>query len=241
MRLPPNLVLATFLRRLNRFAALVLLDGQETLVHVANSGRMRELLEPGRPMLLAPQGRDGRKTAYDLALVDLGHTLVSADARLPTHLVQEAILEKRLAPFQGFTTVKPETTYGGSRLDFCLSNASRKCLLEVKSVTLVEDDIGLFPDAPTSRGTRHLRALVRALSEGYRASVVFVIQREDAHSFAPNHKADPLFSATLHQAIATGVEAYACRCRVSQWDIRILDEVPVLLGREEERNEGQPE
>ena len=115
-----GLVEGRFISRLNRFAGLVNIDGQETLVHVANSGRMRELLVEGNRVLLKPATGDHRKTAFDLALVDLGHTLASADARLPNSLVYEALEEKRLPQFAAYDDILKEVVYGESRLDLAL-------------------------------------------------------------------------------------------------------------------------
>ena len=241
-----------FLRRLNRFAALVQIGGREALVHVANSGRMRELFQPGNRCFLAPMARPGRKTDYDLALVEVlqdvvkdatgqgrSHSskkwvqgapcLVSADARLPSLLVWEAFLEGRLAPFAGCTGGRREVVFQDSRLDLLLHGSQQECLVEVKSVTLVEGGVGLFPDAPTERGRRHVQALTRAVGQGYRGAAVFVIQRDDAEACVPNDAADPAFGAALREAVAAGVEAYAYTCSVTRREVRLLDQVPVRL------------
>lgn len=229
MRLPPALLEARFVRRLNRFAAVVTVDGTEQTVHVANSGRMRELLQAGNRVLLAPVRGMGLKTTHYLALVDLGHTLVSADARLPPYLVHEALAEGRLPQFAGYTSFRREVVFGESRLDLLLEGPQGRCYMEVKSVTLVEGGTGLFPDAPTTRGAKHVRSLAQALGEGHRAAVVFVVQREDATAFAPNDAADPAFGEALRLAHTQGVEVYAYRCRVSQGAVVLADELPVCL------------
>ena len=173
MRFPP-LVEGRFIKRLNRFAALVDVDKREYLVHVPNSGRMHELLVPGFRVLLipAPEGTS-RKTAFDLALVDIGTTLSSADARLPNKLVAEAIAEGRLPQFAEYPDVYPERVFGESRLDFLLEGPKGSCYVETKSVTLVEEGVGLFPDAPTLRGVKHLHSLMAAMDAGHRAGVIF--------------------------------------------------------------------
>ena len=158
-----------FVERLNRFAALVEINGQLEMIHVANSGRMRELFVPGYRMLLKPRPGAHRKTKYDLARVDRGCGLAAADARLPNALVREALDGGRLPQFAGYPQVRPESTFGDSRLDFLLEGPAGKCYLETKSVTLVEDGVGLFPDAPTSRGVKHLKSLEHALA--YRCRV----------------------------------------------------------------------
>ena len=229
MQFPP-LVEGRFIKRLNRFAALVDVEKREYLAHVPNSGRMGELLVPGYRVLLnpAPAGTT-RKTAFDLALVDTGHALSSADARLPNKLVAEAIAHGRLPQFAAYTDVRPESTYGESRLDFRLDGPEGSCYVETKSVTLVEDGVGLFPDAPTLRGVKHLHSLMAAMDEGHRAGVIFVIQRHDVETFAPHDTADQLLGETLRAAVDRGVEAWAYRCRVDERRIELADELPVCL------------
>ncbi len=229
MRFPP-LVEGRFIKRLNRFAALVDVEKREYLAHVPNSGRMGELLVPGYRVLLvpAPAGTT-RKTVFDLALVDTGDALSSADARLPNKLVAEAIAEGRLPQFAGYPAVRPESTFGESRLDFLLEGPEGSCYVETKSVTLVEDGIALFPDAPTLRGVKHLHSLMTAMDIGHRAAVMFVIQRADAEAFAPHDEADPLLGETLRTAAARGVEVFAHRCHVDEQSISLADAIPVRL------------
>ncbi len=229
MKLHPQLVEAHFLTRLNRFAALVEMEGREVMVHIANSGRMRELLEPGRRLLLTPAPGEHRKTRFDLSLVDLGTTLVSADTRLPNGLVAEALAAGRLPQFIEYPELRREVRYGDSRLDLLLDGPGGRCYGEVKSVTLVVDGIGLFPDAPTVRGVKHLKELSRAVAEGHRAAVVFVVQRADAVAMSPNDAADPAFGAALRAAQAAGVEIYAYNCAVSPSEIRLASPLPIKL------------
>ena len=230
----PSLVEGRFIKRLNRFAALVDVDRREYPAHIPNSGRLGELLVPGYRILLAPapaEASAARKTAYDLALVDANGVLTSADARLPNKLVAEALAAGRLPRFAAYTAIRPETGYGDSRLDFRLQSdhPTRCCYLETKSVTLVEGGIALFPDAPTLRGVKHLRSLMHAVAAGHDAAVIFVIQRADARAFAPHDAADPLLGETLRAAVAAGVSAHAYRCQVDERAISLADPVPVLL------------
>lgn len=229
MRFPP-LIEGRFIKRLNRFAALVDVDRKEHLAHVPNSGRMRELLAPGYRVLLAPAPASAsRKTAYDLALVDIGDVLSSADARLPNKLLAEAMAEDRLPQFGSYPVVRPEKVFGASRLDFLLEGPDGSCYVETKSVTLVQNGVALFPDAPTLRGVKHLHSLMAAREAGHEAAVIFVIQRADAGAFAPHDLADPLLGATLREAVASGVKTWAYRCRVDERSIVLADEVPVRL------------
>ena len=219
-----------FIKRLNRFAALVDVERREYLAHVPNSGRMHELLVPGFRVLLVPAPPGGnRKTSFDLALVDTGSALSSADARLPNKLLAEALTQKRLPQFADYPVAKGEQVFGESRLDFLLEGPVGRCYVETKSVTLVEDGVGLFPDAPTIRGVKHLRSLMAARNAGHRAAVVFVIQREDAEAFAPHDVADPLLGVTLREAHDAGVDVWAYRCSVTERSVELADTVPVLL------------
>ena len=250
MRLPP-LIEARFVQRLNRFAATVSLDGREVIVHVANSGRMRELLQPGNSCYLTKQPAAHRKTAYDLTLVAIDRvrsgsvrepstpyaegqpgdasTLVSADARLPNTLVFEAWRDGTLPHFDGYASARGEVRYHDSRLDMALESPGGRCFIEVKSVTLVRDGVARFPDAPTDRGRRHVSTLVRAVEEGHRAAAVFVVQRDDATGLSPHDANDPDFGEALREAVAAGVEAYAFTCAVTRESISLTGEVPVLL------------
>ncbi len=231
MKLNPHLIEGTFVARLNRFAALVRVQGQETVAHVANSGRLQELFREGTRILLTPVApHPGRKTLYDLSLVDLGHTLVSADARLPNGLVYEALKSDKLPEFQGYGEILREKTFEDSRLDFLLLDGVRRCYVEVKSVTLVTDGVALFPDAPTTRGQRHVGTLAHAVQQGWRAAVVFVVQRGDAEALAPNDTADPAFGKALRSAHQSGVEVYAYGCKISRRSITLAGRLNVLLG-----------
>ena len=219
------------MHRSNRFVAIMRMgDGREVTAHVANSGRLEELLTPDNPMLMAkaPDGT-GRKTEYDLVLVETDGVLVSADARLPNTLVREAIGDGRIPELLGYEHVASEVTFDDSRLDIVLSGSPGLCYVEVKSVTLVENGAGLFPDAPTERGRKHVTALLKAAGQGHRAAAVFVIQRPDVEAFSPNWEADPRFCETLQESAERGGEVYAYRCSVSRTSIEISDPVPVML------------
>lgn len=231
MRIDRPLLEATFVVRENRFRARALLAGKEVSVHVPNSGRLTELLLPHQPVLLREAGAPHRLTDYDLLMVRLPDALVSVDARLPNQLFAEALGLGTLADFEGLTLVRTEFVVGGSRLDFLLraETSGELCVVEVKSVTLVQQGVARFPDAVTQRGSRHLRDLRRARVEGYRAGVVFVIQREDARLFAPHDESDPDFGAVLRQVVEEGVEVHAYTCQVSRQEVTLDSPVPVVL------------
>lgn len=224
-----RLVPGRFVGRLNRFAARVEVGGRLVLAHVPNSGRLRELFVPGRRIYLTEAHRPGRKTRYDLACVRVGRTLVSADARLPNRLAAEAIAAGRIHELAGRRIIRPEVRHGNSRFDLLLGGRGRRLLLEVKSATLVEDGVALFPDAPTERGRRHLEKLMAARRRGFDAGVLFVIQRPDAHAFSPHWEADPQFARALCRAAEAGVRVLAYRCRVTTREVALTRAIPVLL------------
>jgi len=204
-------------RRDNRFLTTVELDGGRLVwAYLANSGRLEELLVRGRRVFLRPVTAPGRKTAFDLSLVDVGGTLVSADARLPNTLVEEALREGTLPAFEGYELIRREVEYGRSRLDLALQRQGQRCFMEVKSVTLIREGLALFPDAPTRRGRRHVEELRRIVLQGERAAIIFVVQREDCEALACNDRADPAFGHALCCAIDQGVEVYAYACRVNR-------------------------
>lgn len=228
MYLGDDLVQARFLQRVNRFLAVVELNGREEGVHVANSGRLRELFLPGASLWLKPAARPGRKTAYDLALVEAAGTLVSADARLPNALVAEAVAAGTLDGISPPSAIVRESTFGESRFDLMLKYEDSRQYVEVKSVTLVENGVGLFPDSPTSRGAKHLNTLAEAVQAGHCAAVVFVVQRADATAFAANEPADPALAKALCRAVAAGVEAYAYNCLVTSSEVRLDRRLPIV-------------
>ncbi len=226
MRIIGNPVDGTFLQRLNRFAALVEVDGRPSLAHVPKSGRMRELLVPGAPALLVPKPGP-RKTPFDLAMVRHEGRWVGVDARLPSRLLEEA-LGLGLPELGPVHSLRREVAFGGSRLDLLGTGPGGPWLIETKSVNLVRNGVALFPDAPTLRGTRHMEELYRAVEMGYPAAVVFVVQRDDAACLRPFEEADPLFASTL-RAVSPPVLALAYACEVDRGGIRIRHGIQVIL------------
>jgi len=243
VKLPENMSKARFLARPNRFTVIAEKAGQQVTAFLADPGRLAELLLPGAELYLAPaQAGEKRKTLYDVVLLRRDGIFISLDSRLPNRLFAAAFRAGELEAFQGYRQLTAEVRAGSSRLDFLLSVGGKEqearphgeglppCYVEVKSVTLVTGaGVALFPDAPTSRGSRHLQELMALRARGYRAAVVFIIQREDASSFAPNEATDPLFAWALREAANAGVEVYAYRCRISQAAARLSAAVPVKL------------
>lgn len=231
VKLHAGLVEGRFVERVNRFVVRVVLYERDVLAHLPNTGRMTELLVSGATVYATPvRDRPGRKTSYDLTLVEYADTLVSVDSRVPTAVFREAVDAGALAEFAGFNVDRAEVPLGDSRIDLLLSGSEGMCYVETKSVNLVVDGRAMFPDAPTERGRRHLGELAVAVASGYRACAVFVVQRSDAVEMVPQREADELFGEALDFAVTSGVEARAYRCRVTLQEITIEESIPVRLG-----------
>ena len=228
MRYPSRLIDAKLLERPNRFLGVVDIDGREELCFIPNPGRMHELMVHGARVYLLEKRGEHRKTRYDMVLVDYGGVMVGVDSRLPNTLLAEAVNAGRLNDFRGYTVEKTEPVFHDSRLDLVLSDGQGQVMVETKSCTLVEDGVALFPDAPTKRGARHMRTLVKALETG-RSAAVFVIQRGDASEFRPNDGTDPEFGEALRRAASMGVEAYAYVSDVSLRGVELREKIPLRL------------
>ena len=217
----------TFLARPNRFIAHVAIDGKTEICHVKNTGRCRELLVPGARVYLARGASPQRKTKYDLVAVEKGPYLINMDSQAPNHVAAEYVAGGGLGIVPDF--VKPEQVFSDSRLDLYYEAGAVRGYVEVKGVTLNEDGVARFPDAPTERGTRHLYTLIQAVEAGFRATALFVIQMPDVRRFEPNGVRDPAFAQALNEAAAAGVEVKAVTCRVTPETLSITGEVPVVL------------
>ncbi len=228
MRYPSRLIEAKLLERPNRFLGVVDIDGGEELCFIPNPGRMHELMVPGARVYLLEKRGEHRKTRYDMVLVDYGGVMVGVDSRLPNRLLAEAVNAGRLKEFMGYKVEKTEPVFHDSRLDLVLSDGKGQVMVETKSCTLVEDGVALFPDAPTKRGARHMRTLMKALETG-RSAAVFVIQRGDASEFRPNDGTDPEFGEALRWASSMGVETYAYVSDVSPRGVEIRERIPLRL------------
>ena len=222
----PNMVPGIFLARPNRFIAQIQIDGAEETVHVKNTGRCRELLPPGAEVWCQKSNNPNRKTKYDLITVRKGQRLINMDSQAPNIAVGEWLRRGGLGSVQN---IRAETTHGDSRFDFSFTLDGKPCFLEVKGVTLENDDICAFPDAPTERGVKHLRGLTQAAKDGYGAYVLFVIQMADVKYIHPNDATDPNFGAALREAAANGVQVLAMDCAVTVDTMEIRDPVPVML------------
>lgn len=214
-----------FLNRPNRFIAICLVDGVETTCHVKNTGRCRELLIPGVTVILAPGENPARKTPYDLVAVYKGDRLINMDSQIPNRAAEEFLPTL----FPGDLQIFSERSFGNSRFDFFLIHEGREIYLEVKGVTLEEDGIVRFPDAPTQRGTKHIRELIAAKKAGYGVCLLFVIQMESVRYLTPNDRTDPAFAAALREAADEGVRILAYDCHVTEDSMTLKSPVPVVL------------
>ena len=222
-----NIQRATFLRRPNRFIANIEVDGREEVCHVKNTGRCRELLTDRATIYVEHHDNPKRKTKYSLIAVEKGNLLINMDSQAPNKVVGEWLLAKE--PFGKVKLLKPECTYGSSRFDFYLETEAEKIFIEVKGVTLEEDGIVRFPDAPTERGIKHLEELCACVEAGYKAAVIFVVQMEGMQHFEPNEKTHPQFGEALRQARKAGVEVLAYECKVTPSSLEITKSIPVML------------
>jgi len=222
-----HIVPGNFLNRPNRFIAQVLIRGREETVHVKNTGRCRELLTDNALVYLEESDNPARKTRYDLVAVVKGRRLINMDSGAPNKIVQEWILQKILFP--DLIMVRPETKYGNSRFDFYIETKAEKILMEVKGVTLEENGMVRFPDAPSLRAVKHLEELIRAKAEGFTAIVFFVIQMESVDYFTPNRDTHPEFADALVRAQEAGVNILAYDCKVTDQEIKLHEPVEIRL------------
>ena len=221
-----NMIPGTFLARPNRFIAHVEIAGQTEVVHVKNTGRCRELLPVGAEVWCQKSDNPNRKTKYDLITVRKGSRLINMDSQAPNLAAKEWLASGGLGEIEN---LRAETKHGDSRFDFSFTKDGKPCFLEVKGVTLENDGICAFPDAPTERGARHLRGLTEAAQAGYGAYVLFVIQMVDVKYLHPNDATDPEFGKALREAAASGVEVLAVDCDVTVEEMKIRDFAPVKL------------
>lgn len=232
-----NIVKGKFINRPNRFMADVKTGGVICSVHVKNTGRCREILIPGADVFLQyfPVSKEAgvpsaaRKTAYDLISVYKNDVLINIDSQIPNKMVHEWLSSGADGIFRNITYIKPEYTHGNSRFDFYIEAEEKKILLEVKGVTLENDGIVSFPDAPTERGTKHIRELITALSEGFDSYVMFVIQMKGVKYFTPAKDHDPAFAAALKEACERGVNVLAYDSVVSSDSIKIDSPVEICI------------
>lgn len=222
-----NIKKAKFISRPNRFIANIEIDGKIQIAHVKNTGRCRELLVPGAEIYVQEFDSDTRKTKFDLITVKKGQRLINMDSQVPNRVFREWVESGNFT--DGVTLIRPETFFGDSRFDFYIEAGDRKIFIEVKGVTLEENGIVRFPDAPTDRGVKHLRELMGAIDVGYEAQVVFIVQMDDVSHFEPNDMTHPEFGQVLREAVKKGVSVTALYCKITPDSIEAVGEVEVRL------------
>jgi len=207
-----NIERAKFIDRPNRFIANIELGGKRVVCHVKNTGRCKELLLPGADILVQKSSNPNRRTAYDLISVYKGERLINMDSAAPNAVFGEFLRAGGLGAVPEH--IKPEFRHGDSRFDFYFELGGRRAFAEVKGVTLEDDGVVRFPDAPTERGVKHLRGLINCVREGFDTYAVFIIQMENVHHFEPNAITHPLFAQVLKEAQEAGVNILALDCKV---------------------------
>ena len=222
-----NITEGVFRSRPNRFIAEVEIEGEICICHVKNTGRCKELLIPGVTVFLEKSDNPSRSTKYDLVAVKKGEMLINIDSQAPNKVIYEWIKEEKL--FKNITCFKPESRYGASRFDLYLEADGERIFAEVKGVTLEENGVVMFPDAPTERGVKHACELINAVKEGYKAYVFFVVQMEQCEYFTPNRRTHPQFADVLRSAAEQGVSVIVLNCSVTPDSLKIKDFVPFLL------------
>ncbi|ATW25146.1 DNA/RNA nuclease SfsA [Candidatus Formimonas warabiya] len=220
---------ATFLKRPNRFIAHVMVDGQEEIVHVKNTGRCLELLQPKAAVILEQAENPHRKTKYSLIGVYKKDTLINIDSQAPNTVVGEGIVQNKIKELPKVSVLKKEVTYGHSRFDWYFETLRTKGFIEVKGVTLENQGLALFPDAPTARGTKHIYEMMDAVKNGYQGLIIFLIQMQGVSAFTPNLPMDAKFSAALVRARDEGVNILAYDALVTPDEITIGGKINVLF------------
>lgn len=229
MKINNIVVKGKFIKRLNRFEAIVDIEGVENLVHVPNTGRCRELFLEGAEVLLEKRDGKHRKTAYELIMVYRGDKLISIDSQLPNKLAEEAVRSNVINELLDYDYIKREVVFGESRFDLYMEKEGEKTFVEVKGVTLEVDGAAKFPDAPTERGTKHIYELIKAKQQGYRACLLFVIQLDFANYFIPNTIMDPKFAEALIVAKSAGVEIFAYSCQLKEDEVVLYKPMEVRV------------
>ncbi|PJI08243.1 MULTISPECIES: DNA/RNA nuclease SfsA [Clostridium] len=229
MMIENAVVKAKFVKRPNRFVAYVMLNNQEIMVHVPNTGRCREILIPDCTVVLREGSNPDRKTKYDLIGAYKGDKFINIDSQIPNKVVEEALRNKKIPNLTKYNTIMREKTFGNSRFDFRLENDSEVYFLEVKGVTLEDKGFARFPDAPTERGSKHLNELVEAKKAGYGAGVLFLIQMDNIKEFTPNDEMDENFGIAVRNAASNGVDIMAYECYVREDSITLKKFVKIVL------------
>ena len=216
-----NTVKGIFKNRPNRFIANVIINGKEETVHVKNTGRCKELLIDGVTVILEESDNTNRKTKYSLISVYKGEKLINMDSQSPNSVFAEALIDGKIKEIGSVDFLKREVKYNNSRFDIYYEKNNKKGFIEVKGVTLEENGVVMFPDAPTERGTKHILELIEAKKEGYDVGIAFVVQMKDVKYFTPNKERDKKFYDALYKAYKEGVNIYVYDCIVTENSITL--------------------
>lgn len=231
-----KLVHGRLIRRYKRFLADVLLDdGTEVVAHCTNSGSMKSCLEEGAEVYLTPVNDPKRKTKFTWEMIKINRDWVGINTGNPNKLAFSAVKKGVIPELSGYTTVKREVKFEDSRFDVYAENEMEKCFIEVKNVTLKEGDYALFPDAVTTRGLKHLKTLVEVKKAGFRAVMLYIIQRLDVTKFAPASEIDPAYAEGLKQAVKSGVEVIPMQALVLPEGIQLIKKLPFELERNQSK------
>lgn len=219
-----------FLARPNRFIAQVLIDEKEEIVHVKNTGRCKELLLPGVKVILEDcSNNPNRKTKYSLIAVWKQNMLVNMDSQVPNEVVFNALKENKIQELKNLRYLKREVTFNNSRFDIYFEDEKQKGFIEVKGVTLENNHISMFPDAPTERGAKHVLEMIEAVNQGYKGTIFFLIQMKGPQSFKLNWEMDRKFSEAIKLASENGVKILAYDSIVNNNSIQIGKSIEVDL------------
>lgn len=230
MKFSEPLVKGILIKRYKRFLAdIQLSDGMTLTAYCPNTGRMLGCAHPGSPVYLSKNPAPSRKYLYTLEMVDVQSSYVGVNTILANCLVEEALRKKKIRKVQKYSEISRETSVDEGRIDFLLSQGEEKCYLEVKNVTMKEKDTAYFPDAVTQRGSKHLRILQRLRSNGHRAVILYLVQREDCQIFMPADHIDPLYGDTLRCAVQNGVEIMVYGTKINPSEIEITHSLPYRL------------
>ena len=218
-----------FYKRINRFIAEVRIDGVNERVHIKNTGRLKELFLPEAEVLLERSANPERKTKYSLIAVRKVDQWVNIDSQAPNKVGFEALQAGGISEFGWVDAIRKEVTYGASRFDLYFEQGQQKGFIEVKGVTLERDGVAMFPDAPTTRGTKHVLELAKAVQEGYSCAILLVVQLKGCQYFVPNRETDPAFADALVYAANAGVQILAYDTIVKENGMVLNQPIPVHL------------
>lgn len=227
----PTLIKGTLVKRYQRFLANIRLDnGKSITAACPNTGSMKSCSEPGSPVLMSRDDNPNRKFPYTWEMIQVENVWVGINTSVPNKLIHKAIKKGQIPELTGYSNIQTEVKYGeNSRIDLLLSNAEKRCYVEIKSVSLVEDKVAYFPDAITTRGHKHLAELKNVIEQGHRAVLVFLVQRNDAELFKPAAAIDPEFAAALMDAHEHGVEILVYLANISIEEITLGKSIPFVL------------